>query len=154
MKYFLDTEFITYPCTIDLISIGIVNEKGNEFYVESSEFKEEKADDWVRINVISKLGDPSKRLPKYKIAKEIIEFIGYDQAVEFWAWYSAFDWVAFCWLFGKMAEFPWFLPKYCKDIKQLEDSLCFQVPRQKTAHHHALNDARWNKQAYEFLTSK
>ena len=37
MKYWLDTEFIARPFTIDLISIGLVAGDGREFYAESSE---------------------------------------------------------------------------------------------------------------------
>ena len=37
MKYWMDTEFIERPYTIDLISIGLVAEDGREFYAESSE---------------------------------------------------------------------------------------------------------------------
>lgn len=37
MKYWIDTEFIERPFTIDLISIGLVAEDGREFYAESSE---------------------------------------------------------------------------------------------------------------------
>jgi hypothetical protein len=61
MKYFLDTEFIEgfhKPIFgkrrhfIDLISIGIVDEKGNEFSSISSEYDYDKADKWVKDNVI------------------------------------------------------------------------------------------------------
>ena len=37
MKYWLDTEFIAHPFTIDLVSIGLVAENGREFHAESSE---------------------------------------------------------------------------------------------------------------------
>jgi hypothetical protein len=43
MKYWLDTEFIAKPFTIDLISIGIVAEDRREFYTESSEVDWSKA---------------------------------------------------------------------------------------------------------------
>ena len=36
MKYWMDTEFIERPYTIDLISIGLVAEDGREFYAEIS----------------------------------------------------------------------------------------------------------------------
>lgn len=54
-KYFMDTEFIEYPNTIDLISIGIVCEDGREYYAISNEFDESKADKWVKENVLSKI---------------------------------------------------------------------------------------------------
>lgn len=51
MKYFFDTEFIERPCTIDLISIGIVAENGDEFYAESTGVNWREASDWVLDNV-------------------------------------------------------------------------------------------------------
>lgn len=57
MRYFLDTEFIEDGRTIDLLSIGIVCEDGREFYaeVDQRDVDHEKADEWVRTNVISHL---------------------------------------------------------------------------------------------------
>ena len=55
MKYYIDTEFIEAPNTIDLISIGIKCEDGRTFYAESVCFDERKANAWVKENVISKL---------------------------------------------------------------------------------------------------
>jgi len=59
MKYFLDTEFIegtqktffgeTKP-TIDLISIGLVDEKGREFYAISKDFNLKEA--WNRYDKV------------------------------------------------------------------------------------------------------
>ena len=51
MKYWLDTEFIARPYTIDLISIGIVAENGREFYAESNETDWSKASPWTLENV-------------------------------------------------------------------------------------------------------
>jgi 3' exoribonuclease, RNase T-like len=47
VKYWLDTEFIARPYTIDLISIGLVAEDGREFYAESSEVDWSKASLWT-----------------------------------------------------------------------------------------------------------
>lgn len=61
MKFFIDTEFIEgfhkplfgkHRHFIDLISIGIVNEHGDEFYSINSEYDYNKADQWVKDNVI------------------------------------------------------------------------------------------------------
>ncbi len=51
MKYWLDTEFIARPFTIDLISIGLVADNGREFYAESSEVDWSKASPWTLENV-------------------------------------------------------------------------------------------------------
>lgn len=40
----------------------------------------------------------------------------------FYGYYSDYDWVAFCWLFGKMIDLPNRFPMYCIDLKQELDS--------------------------------
>jgi hypothetical protein len=40
---------------------------------------------------------------------------------EFYAYYADYDWVVFCWLFGKMIDLPKGFPMYCKDLKQMLD---------------------------------
>jgi hypothetical protein len=165
LKYFFDTEFIEDGRTIDLISIGIVAEDGREYYAISTEFDESKASDWVKENVIAHLPKPEMKkhgdywlqhwpvgyVPHSEIAEEVLAFVG-DDTPEFWAYYADYDWVAFCQLFGTMMDLPKGWPYFCLDIKQLADSLGNpKLPEQSTTEHHALEDARWNKQAYDFL---
>lgn len=174
MKYFLDTEFIEYPGTIDLISIGIVAEDGREFYAINKECNFSKASPWVKENVIDKfpkiktdiysLGEgvrgigvkevycPPEYMSKNVIASGILGFIG-DIKPEFWGYYADYDWVVFCWIFGTMMELPRKFPKYCNDIKQLCNSLDNpQLPKMEGQDHNALDDARHHKKCYEFLT--
>jgi hypothetical protein len=40
---------------------------------------------------------------------------------EFYAYYADYDWVAFCWLFGKMVDLPNGFPMHCTDLKQTFD---------------------------------
>jgi len=47
VKYWIDTEFIARPYSIDLISIGLVAEDGREFYAESSEVDWSRASRWT-----------------------------------------------------------------------------------------------------------
>jgi len=155
MRYFIDTEFIEYPNTIDLISIGIVCQDGRSFYSICNEFDGAKASQWVRNNVIVHLEPKNSGLwrSKHKISIEIKYFIGIDKP-EFWGYYCDYDWVVFCWLFGTMMELPRGYPMYCKDLKQLCDSLGNpKLPEQKENEHNALADAKWNKNIYEFLTT-
>jgi len=44
-----------------------------------------------------------------------------DRPIEFYAYYADYDWVAFCWLFGKMINLPKGFPMYCIDLKQEMD---------------------------------
>ena len=91
---------------------------------------------------------------------------------EFYAYYADYDWVVFCWLFGKMMDLPTGYPKYCHDLKQiLYEKEKIQLdnykhlgnnapnlkqhidyPKQENEHN-ALADARWNKKLYEFLNN-
>lgn len=40
---------------------------------------------------------------------------------EFYAYYADYDWVVFCWLFGRMIDLPKGFPMYCRDLKQMLD---------------------------------
>jgi 3' exoribonuclease, RNase T-like len=153
MKYFLDTEFLEaghlYP--IQLVSIGIVSEDDREFYAVSSEFSESRANDWVKANVLPQLGS-IRRIALREIAGRVVDFIHGDSSPEIWGYYADYDWVVFCQLFGSMIDLPKGWPMYCRDIKQWCDSLGNpKLPEQASGEHNALNDARWNKRAYEFL---
>lgn len=153
LKYFLDTEFIEQPYTIQLISIGIVCEDGREYYAISSEFDESLANDWVKEHVISRL-EPIERKPLKQIKQEILDFV-IDKKPEFWGYYADYDWVAFCWIFGRMVDLPKHFPMYCRDIKQLADELL--NPRMSSFQkneHNALSDAKWNQEYYDFLIAR
>jgi len=50
-RYFYDTEFIEDGTTIELVSIGVVDEAGREFYAVSTQFDPSRAIPWVRDNV-------------------------------------------------------------------------------------------------------
>lgn len=153
MKYFLDTEFIERPSTIDLISIGIVSEDGREYYAINTQCNWLGASEWVKENVLAKLShygsDEYKK--REQIRDEILEFIGTDKP-SFWGYYADYDWVVFCWLFGTMMELPKNFPMYCNDIKQLCNSLGNpQLPKMEGQDHNALDDAKHHKKCYEFL---
>ena len=96
--------------------------------------------------------------------------------IEFYTYYGAYDWVVFCWLFGKMIDLPKGFPMYSNDLKQILDEkannffekshpdggeLKLRIeslkvhpdyPKQ-TNEHNALADARWNLKLYQFLNS-
>lgn len=61
VRFFYDTEFIEDGVTIELVSIGVVDETGREFYAVSTEFDPAKAGPWVRENVLAKLPSPGDR---------------------------------------------------------------------------------------------
>jgi hypothetical protein len=153
MRYWFDTEFIEDGKTIDLVSIGIVAEDGRTYYAESSEFEAGKAHPWVTENVLSQLGPSEQRKPRARIRDEVRAFI--HARPEFWAYYAAYDWVALAQLFGTMRDLPEGWPGYCRDLKQWCDDLGNPpLPEQTTREHHALNDAWWTRQVWEFLLTR
>jgi hypothetical protein len=150
MRYFLDTEFMEKPCTIGLISIGIVAEDGREFYAVSSEFNPNDANDWVKENVLKPIaasGIIGK--PLATIRQEVLDFIGGDKRPEFWGYYADYDWVVFCWLFGRMIDLPKGWPMYCRDLKQWSDQLKAAKLPDPIGEHNAIVDARWNRDLYD-----
>jgi hypothetical protein len=125
------------------------------------------ANDWVKANVLPQLwhlqkdksefnawsrdGGTGGLLYKKEIGPAIRRVIG-DDKPEFWGYYSAYDWVVFCWLQGSMIQLPKGWPMYCRDIKQWCDQLGNpRLPSHDTTQHHALSDARWIRDAWNFL---
>jgi len=152
MKIWFDTEFIEDGKTIDMISLGAIREDGRTYYVENSGCDLNRASDWVKQNVFPQLRGGDWLLPRLSIAREFREFVG--EKPEFWGYYADYDWVVLCQLYGTMMDLPKGWPMYCRDIKQLCDSLGNpKLPEQGKGEHHALADARWNKLAYEFLVN-
>lgn len=153
MKYFLDTEFAEggRGKPITLISIGIVSSTGKTFYAISSEFNPDDCNDWVTEHVLAKLD--GRRQTVDEIATDIRNFIGDDTNPQFWGYYADYDWVVFCQIFGRMIDLPKGWPMFCNDIKQLamERGNPKIQKQDEESEHNALNDARWNKTAYEFL---
>ena len=108
-----------------------------------------------------------------------VDYIGSRTAPEFYGYYSDYDWVVFCWLFGKMIDLPKGFPMYCIDLKQSLDQLIIdELPslRDKNGNippfeeglrlmkshrnypiqsdeHHSLKDAEWIHKLYNFLNS-
>lgn len=166
IRYYIDTEFIEYPHTIDLISIGIVSEDNRMFYAENMDCDFSKANDFVREKVIpnlylEKFGDDGyngknnldtvydcKEAIKYSILDFISEYCCHP---EFWGYYCAYDWVVFCWLFGSMADLPKGWPMYCRDLKQYSDMIGAPKYGVKCETHNALDDAKWNKSFHDYL---
>ena len=236
-KYFMDCEFLegkqdkrflgikygeTKP-TIDLISIGLVDENGREFYAISKDFnlkeawnrydlleantnKNHSLNDvrvyWIRENVLRPIwleyigGIHKEELypftyknmkniiekngkSKREIANDICAFIYGDDCggsgegaiemamkyeisdkslePEFYAYYASYDWVAFCWIFGKMIQLPKGFPMYCKDLKQIMDDNGLGKEWKRIncpdpiGEHNALVDAKWNLKLFNAL---
>lgn len=111
-----------------------------------------------------------------RISAERTQVLAYkdESSIEFYAYYADYDWVAFCWLFGKMIDLPKGFPMYCKELKQeldetaiiyhsrvgtikkdfnttLNEIKSFDSYPKQTNKHNAIDDAKWNRALYKFL---
>ena len=156
--YFMDTEFMEDGArgkgSIDLISIGIVDEDGRTFYAINREADLSKANDFVQKQVVPKLpprDDPAWMSPE-QIAEGVLAFLRPDEREpHMWTWYGAYDHVVFCWLFGTMSELPDGLAMFARDLKLMLpffEANCGQriyAPSKPRNAHDALADAVWLK---------
>lgn len=128
---------------------------------------------WDNAECSSPYRSPAEPCPwrtKRELQHEIINFVhpGIEHLLdanvskeefpkpEFWAYYGSYDWVVLCQIFGTMMQLPRRWPMYVHDLKQLCDqkgnpALDKAVPDKGL--HNALDDARWNKAAHEFLVN-
>jgi hypothetical protein len=150
MRFWFDTEFIEDGRTIDLLSIGIVSEDGRELYLENSEADLSRGSDWVQHNVIVNLDWAGHGTTRLDIRDKVLKFIGTDKP-EIWAYYADYDWVVLCQLFGTMMDLPKGWPMYCRDLKQLAGDT--PLPEQGKGEHHALADAKWTRDAWQYITA-
>lgn len=121
--------------------------------------------------LINKYGKTNKQ-----IAEEVKEFVTGDSLsiektkyynvqydnIEFYGYYCDYDWVVFCWLFGKMIDLPKGFPMYCNDLKQtletkkeeLKQTITdFKAYPRQTNEHNALADSIFVKDLYYFLNT-
>ena len=155
MKFWYDTEFYEDGKEIHLISIGMVAEDGTELYLENSDFDWGIVPDghWIRGHVRPYLDNHLYGVTKNELIYELKYFVQFKSlSNEFWAYYADYDHVVLAQLFGRMVDMPEGFPWYTLDVKQEAHRLGNpELPPQDSAEHHALNDARWTKQAWQFL---
>lgn len=133
---------------------------------------------WLRDNVMPYI-DQDLGIPKARIRDEILRFVHppgwhydprqaakeeypeftdeYWYPIEFWGYFADYDWVALAQIFGRMIDLPKDFPMLCFDLKQELQrvrgmyGLKVELPTQHSDEHHALADARWNREAFKFL---
>jgi hypothetical protein len=164
VKYFYDTEFYEDGERIHLISIGIVAEDGRELYLENTDFDPDivPTGHFLVDNVFPWLyNTPNVLVPKDEIAELVKEFVlAVEGPHELWAYYADYDHVVLAQLYGAMSLMPKGFPWFTLDLKQvmfmnramIDDQIIVNPPPvQEGVEHHALADARWNRDLYKWL---
>lgn len=159
-RYFYDCEFVEDGRIIDLVSIGVVDEAGREFYAVSTEFDGSRALPWVRRHVLDKLPSPADRAwrSRTQIRDQLLDFLVEPlrarpgETMELWAWYAAYDHVALAQLWGAMPALPREIPRFTKDLRQRWDDVGRpDLPSHGADRHDALADARHNLQRWRAM---
>ena len=148
MKLFLDTEFTDFV-NPELISIGIVDENGREFYAESTEFRRELCSQFVVETVIPLLGQyPSSIVGnRLRIASALLDWLReYHECGAVICFDYHTDWDLFI---KHLPRLPYgFITEL--DIWDNLDLPKIETWWQETGlpRHHALYDARANRHGY------
>jgi hypothetical protein len=155
VRFFYDCEFIENGTTIDLVSIGVVDETGREFYAVSTEFDPSRAIAWVRRNVLAQLPPPSHPAwrSRARIRQDLLAFlVAPGESIELWAWMAAYDHVALAQLWGDMRALPRLIPRFTHELRQRwEDAGSPPLPGPPSDRHDAVADARHNLARWRVL---
>ena len=140
-KFFFDTEFLEVGSTIYPISLGIVTlDLTHQFYIEIDSPWREHANEWTLAHVAPHLDNYPFSVEQVRQA--ICEWVG-DKPAEFWAYFSAHDWVVLCQIMGGLLNLPKNWSPFVRDLAWLD-------PDRRRIHglrvsnpkpHHALFDA-------------
>jgi hypothetical protein len=172
LRVWYDCEFVEDGHTIDLLSIGMISEDGRRLYRINDNFgvmERAVERDWLRENVVKHLpvrvnnpltgvgddwtwdaGHPDYSAVRNRVSirNDVAQFIRESAAVEgyedvrLWAWYGAYDHVAYAQLFGMMIDLPPGFPMWTNDLRQEVDRLGNpELPTSNQSEHHALADA-------------
>jgi hypothetical protein len=154
-RFFYDTEFIEDGTTIELVSIGVVDETGREFYAVSTEFDPGRAIPWVRRNVLEQLPPPADKAwrSRQRIREDLLSFLtAPGEEIELWAWFAAYDHVALAQLWGAMPALPRPIPRFTRELRQRWDDVGRpELPPKPSGTHDALVDARYNLQRWRVM---
>jgi len=181
-KVFYDTEFVERPGSLELISIGLVDLEGREYYAVNADMPRDwvSSHPWLRANVLPHLPrttvaragfcedgnwldlDHPDVKPKEEIAADVLTWLRLDQTDEpqwrdlhLWSYYAAFDHVMLSWLWGVMSQLPAGIPMFTRDLMQVAEQLwCDQRPPEREKVHHALEDAKWDRDLYNLLRTR
>ena len=158
-KVFLDTEFLDDGTTLAPVSLALVTQAAAEYYAvfADCDISRIMAHPWLRANVAPHLpvtgspggwhwdaGHPDYACvkPRARIAADVQAFLAQLPDPEIWAWYSPFDAVVLCQLYGPMSDLPAGFPAFTRDLMQEADRVNADLPQQDPPVHHALADAR------------
>ncbi|TVR41613.1 MAG: hypothetical protein EA402_12815 [Planctomycetota bacterium] len=155
VDFFMNTEFNQGPEGLTLISIGMVDASGNEFYAVSNAFHPEECNRYVQRKVLPRLGSSPPISPD-EIKLGIAQFIGKTRPA-FWGYCPSFDWVLISTLWQGLGNLPSKWPKYSLCLRQLaldHNVPSSAMPPKPGKPHYALEDAHWCRECHGVLMNR
>lgn len=160
MRVYFDTEFTGLHQYTTLISIGMVDESGREFYGVLTDYDDNQVDEWIHKNVIEHL-DSETHISgdREMMALAVAQWLNdYAEGVEMWGDVPAYDWVLFCQLFGHTFRIPkqvYYMPFDIATLFKMKGGDP-NIGREQFAgmegcKHSAIHDARVIKACYDRL---
>lgn len=154
---FLDTEFLDDGHRIEPVSLALVCDTAEYYAIwADNDTAAIVQHPWLRSNVVPHLpltaedsnwywnpGHPDfpHVKPRSQIAREVQAFLSTQPDPEIWAYFSPFDTVVLCQLFGPMSDLPPEVPGFTRDLMQEADRCGKPLPIQRPPVHHALRRA-------------
>ena len=160
MKVFFDTEFTGLHQNTTLISIGMVDENGREFYAVADDYDRAQVDDWLQENVIAHLFEEMPGALGVELSVAVMRWLNMYDSVEMWSDTLAYDWVLFCELFGHAFKIPsnvYYIPFDLATLMKIK-GVDPDINREAFAgmdgsKHNALHDARVIRACYNKLVA-
>jgi hypothetical protein len=138
---------------IQLVSLGIIDEIGNEYYAESREYNILLASESNRPIICKSIDQiPPKSL--VTIAEEVQAFVNH-RFPSFWSYCGATEFTALCQLFYNVLPQTW--PRFYHELAvKLEQQGNPRPPHmdKMANNHHALVNAHWVRKTYIWLKSR
>lgn len=161
MKIFFDTEFTGLHKNTTLLSIGIVDENGREFYRELDDYDHSQVDQWLRDNVIANFTNEGS-VNMGMLKEDLEEWLSKYDSVEVWSDCLAYDWMLFNDIFGHAFSIPknvYYIPFDICTMMKLKgidpdinrEEFAFGNKPKEAQKHNALWDAKVIRACYENL---
>jgi hypothetical protein len=180
MKIFFDTEFTGLHKTTTLISIGCVDENGNQFYAELTDYDKSQVNEWIEENVIKNLrlsknmssedmfGNFEICSTKKNVKEALEKWLSKYEEVQFVSDVCHYDFVLLVDIFGNAFDLPKNVSPCCIDLNDyiakdydIAEREAFNMSREdilnewrievKGDKHNSLYDAKVIKEIYERL---
>jgi hypothetical protein len=181
MKIFMDMEFTGLHQYTTVVSIGLVNEYGDTFYAEFTDYDENQVDGWLVDNVLDNLylteanEFPGNDKLNVKVRGDVRlvrrhmdnwfdeTLINHEEKrIEMWGDCLAYDWVLFCQLYGHSFNTPYYIYYIPFDICTLFKlaGVNPDINREEFAgckdtdnKHNSLHDAKVIKMCYDKISN-